>query len=468
MLTPPLNVSPAPARERGPGGEVVSRRGRRGTRVTAGALLGALVACAKMGAPPGGPPDLVPPSIVGTRPDSVGVYPDFKGNVEFIFDETVSEGSSPDFGNGNGDLERLVVLSPTAQVPRVSWERSRITVRPREGWRPNTVYRVELLPGITDLRHNRERRGTVITFSTGAPLPTDSVSGIAIDWTTRQPARQAVIQALLLPDSLPYLSQSDSSGRFVLAPLPHGRYLLSGFLDQNRNRRIDGRENWDTLGIAPAPAATGVLWLAPRDTVGPKVMAVSIRDSLLVEIQLSQPLDPAQVFDTANIVLRSLPDSSVIPVRALRTKLLDDSLVARARALADSIRADSVRRAHPDTGAHAVAPPARPVTPNPLPPVQLSGRGRREAKPPAPVDSTVLKLAQTRPPLGDRLMLRLLAPLRPEAKYSVEVRGIRNVNGVATATAMSGFAVPKARAVPDSTRRDSTRTAPVGTPRDST
>ena len=74
-------------------------------------------------------------------------------------------------------IERLVILSPSSRVPAVSWKRSRITVHPREGWRPNTVYRVELLPGVADLRNNRSQNGRVITFTTGAPLPTATSAG---------------------------------------------------------------------------------------------------------------------------------------------------------------------------------------------------------------------------------------------------------------------------------------------------
>ena len=46
-----------------------------------------------------------------------------------------------------------------------------LTVKPKEGWRPNRVYRVQLLPGLTDLRQNPSREGAVLTFSTGAPRP---------------------------------------------------------------------------------------------------------------------------------------------------------------------------------------------------------------------------------------------------------------------------------------------------------
>jgi hypothetical protein len=233
----------------------------------------------------------------------MAVIPDFDGNVEFIFDETVSEGSQPNLGRGNGDLERMVLISPSAGVPKVGWERSRITVRPRDGWKPNTVYRVELLPGVTDLRRNRDRSGQVITFTTGAPLPTDSVTGMVVDWTSRQPAKLATIELLLLPDSLAYRTQTDSSGKFRLAPLPHGSYLARGFIDQNRNAILDGREAWDSVGITPAPNAEVVLWLALHDTVGPRILELGARDSLTVEMQLTQAFDPYQTIDSSNVRL---------------------------------------------------------------------------------------------------------------------------------------------------------------------
>src|SRR6185295_4846337 len=93
----------------------------------------------------------------------------FHGDVEFRFDEVISEGSTASTGTGTGDLEKLILLSPTTRVPDVNWRRSRITVRPAEGWRADRVYRVELLPGVTDLRRNRSEEGKVVTFSTGGP-----------------------------------------------------------------------------------------------------------------------------------------------------------------------------------------------------------------------------------------------------------------------------------------------------------
>lgn len=421
-------------------------------------LAGSITACAKIAPPPGGPPDAAAPVLIATFPDSLGVYPGLTGNAEFIFDETVSEGGRASFGNGDGDLERMVLLSPDDKVPRVSWERSRIAVRPRDGWRPNTVYRIELLPGVTDLRRNRAKRGEVLTFTTGAPLPTDSVSGIVIDWTARQVARQALVEAVLLPDSLVYRTQTDSTGRFVLAPLPHGSYLVRSYVDQNKDRKIDGKEAWDSLPLTPAPASAGVWWLAERDTLPPRVTQTTPRDSLTFELQISQPFDPAQTFDTTNLQLFRLPDSTPVPILSFRPRALDDTIIARAKARADSIHADSVRRAHPDTAKQAPPPatPAQnPAAPPAAPPTQ-QGRGGRPAR--VVVDSEVIRLLASRPTLADRFVVRTAVPLPPQTKYAIQLVGVRSLSGF-SAPSRGRLEIPKPPPPPkertDSTRADS-------------
>src|SRR5688572_3081954 len=161
-----------------------------------------LLACARIEPPPGGPPDAAPPQLVRTTPDSLASLPDFSGDVEFSFDEVISEGSSPSQGTGTGDLEKLVLLSPTKEIPEVRWRRNRITVRPDEGWQRDRVYRVELLPGVADLRRNRLDSGAVVTFSTGAPAPRTRFEGVVVDWTSARPTPGALIVAMKLPDSL--------------------------------------------------------------------------------------------------------------------------------------------------------------------------------------------------------------------------------------------------------------------------
>jgi hypothetical protein len=229
--------------------------------------------------PPGGPPDATPPQLIRTSPDSFATLSDFGDEVEFVFDEVISEGGSPNRGTGTGDLERLIILSPTREVPSVRWRRNRITVRPDEGWQPDRVYRVELLPGITDLQRNRLARGALVTFSTGAPRPQTNFEGTVMDWRSGRPAPAALIVATLLPDSLPYRGVADSSGSFRLGPLPAGEYIVSGVLDENRNHLADPREAFDSVRVPRGRDSTVELWAFVHDTTLPRIRAVTPVDS---------------------------------------------------------------------------------------------------------------------------------------------------------------------------------------------
>lgn len=414
------------------GAELASRRPAF-TAFTALSAFSALLACARIEPPPGGPPDLAPPRLIATRPDSLATLGP-RGVAEFQFDEVISEGGAPNRGEGTGGLEKLVILSPTNAVPQVSWRRNRITVRPREGWRPNRVYRVQLLPGVTDLRNNRSAEGTVLTFTTGAPRPQTTLQGTVVDWTTSRPAAGALIVATLLPDSLPYRGVADSSGRFSLGPLPAGDYLLTGVLDQNQNQRQDGREAYGDARLQRGRSDAGELWTFVHDTNPPRIQTVTVDDSVSATVAFSQMLDPRQRLTPKDARLRLLPDSVPVAITSLLPKPLDDSLYRRAAAR-DSVPADT-------TEADSVSG-VRPGRPAP--------RGRA---PPT-------ELLTSRPPLFDRLVLRAPKPWAPGARLVLEIRGIRNVTGVA-GTAVGVLAVPeKAKPAPGDTaqrgqnRRDS-------------
>jgi hypothetical protein len=374
----------------------------------AGAALSLAAACAKIEPPPGGPPDTTPPRLVATSPDSLSVLPGFDADVEFRFDEVISEGGAANLGTGTGDLERLILLSPSGRVPEVRWRRNRITVRPREGWQPNRVYRVELLPGVMDLRNNRATaRGAsaVLTFTTGAPAPTARLRGIVFDWTTARPAPGALIEAVLMPDSLVYRFTADSAGGFALAPLPEGRYVVFGSLDQDRDRERDARELFDSATVATADTGRVELWAFPHDTAGPRIREAQVRDSVSATIVFSQPLLPGDSIAIAAVSLRRLPDSTAVAVASLAPELRETLATPDAPAA----RADTAA-ARPDTAA-------------------------------ARADTVTRPKAPSRPALSDRLVLRTLAPLPPGTRYLLTIRGVRNVNGVA-ADAVGTLIVP--------------------------
>ncbi len=394
--------------------------------------VAAALGCANIEPPPGGPPDQSPPFLVRTVPESLGVFPEFDGRVEFVFNEVVAEGQSPNLGLGSGTLERLIVLSPTDRVPKISWRHDRVTVKPREGWQPNRVYRVELLPGITDVERNRSDASAVVTFATGGDLPSDTLSGTLIDWVAGRLMTRGLVLATLMPDSLTYRAFTDSAGRFTIGPLPHGEYQVYGVVDRNNNTRLDRRESFDSLTIARGTSDIGSLWAIPHDTVGPRVGSIAIVDSLTVAITFNQHLDPYQRVDSSAVRVVLLPDSLPVPTLSLLPQPEHDSLYPRI-VPADTIQAaDSV--AAPDSLPRADS--AQADTLGLGGPVVDPGKGIAAA------DTALQSLLDERPKLFDRLILRLSAPLVPDGRYFLTTIGIRNVNGIEGEGGGAGFVVP--------------------------
>ena len=415
-------------------------------RATAVAVFALALACARIEPPPGGPPDKLAPKLASTRPDSMRILPDFDGAVEFVFNEVISEGGQPSEGLGTGDLERLVLLSPSNQVPVVQWQRNRIAVRPRDGWQPNRVYRVQLLPGVADVRNNRGAQSSVVTFTTGAPLPDFTLTGKAFDWSTSQPARGALLEAVLEPDSLVYKGATDSTGNYSLGPLPRGQYIVYATLDQNRNLRRDRREAFDSVRVAGDSGRANELWLFPHDTAPPKLQAPTVQDSMAIVLPFNQKLDPALRLDSSAVTILRLPDSTRLGVRSVLPPAIDDSI---QRASRPAMQPDSIARPEKRADSVPPAPGKRPaLVPAPdsakAAMAQLDSTLRRQTK----ADSGAKK--PSRPPLYERLVVRLSESLAPGGKYAVEVRGVRNVSG-ATGDSKAGFTVPERPRIPADT-----------------
>lgn len=365
----------------------------------------ALAACASQGDPPGGPPDSAPPVLVGILPESgaVSVRPE---RVEFRFDEVVSERPA-----GATSLEQLVLISPSDGLARVDWRRRSIAVRPRRDWKPNAVYTVTLLPGIADLRGNVMKGGASVIFATGPTIPKTRLAGILYDWVGGTAARSGAVEAIALPDSIVYVARTDTAGRFTLAHLPPGSYVLRAWIDANSNRELDPREAYDSAAVSLRDTASLTLLAFVHDTLPPRINTVQPVDSTTLRVEMNQPLDPTQAVDTTLFRLTGR-DSSRVPVRAVL------SAEAWDRARADSVaRADTTRRT-----------PARPT-------------------PAARRDSVVLP----RPVPISRFIVVSAVPLKPDSTYRLIAVEARNLLGRA-GTSARVFTMPRP-APTDTTRR---------------
>jgi Bacterial Ig-like domain len=424
-------------------------------RIAAGVLV-VLSGCASAGAPPGGPEDHAPPQIVALSPDSGETNVKIK-SVQFSFDEVVSDRPA----TSAGGLDGIFLISPRNGAAEVSWRRSKITVRPRNGFRPNTAYRITMLPGLVDLRGNIRRQTTTILFSTGNSFPPYGVRGTVFDWAAQRPVNGAYIEAISMKDtSLVYVTATDSAGIFDVGPLGADSYLVRALIDQNSNRAVDRGEKWDTLTVPVTTFVPNIeLDAIERDSLPPNIDNVTLIDSVTLRVTFDKPIDPALPLQPSLITLQRA-DSSQIEVTRVqwqaafdRIKLAADSVrradSTRAKARADSARADSAR-ARGDTTARRPAPP--PAAPPRAP-------GRQPPPPPKPKNPP--------PDRGIVITVPVASPFEPNTSYRVTTLGIRNLVGHAQ-TVSRQFTTPKPAPPPDSTAKppaaDSARRPPTAPP----
>lgn len=378
--------------------------GRQATRL---GLLIAVTACAVIEDPPGGPPDWTPPVLLSVVPDSGASVPDFDGAVRFQFDEVINESSG-------GGLDKMIEFSPRSEDLRVSWKRSAIEVKPKDGWMPGVVYQVALLPGVSDLRNNRMEAGGRVVFTTGAEIPDTRLEGTVLDWEDGRVGQRALVEAILLPDSLVYVGQADSVGEFSLAQLPRGEYLVLASIDGNNNRRRERREAFDSLRINLDTTAYHVFWAFVSDTTGPRVRQATAVDSMTIRVEFSQKLPPGPP-PTDALAVWALPDTVPVAIAAVYEATTFDSVQAAEREVAAAAAAEAAAAAADSAAATDSLAAEEAVE---TPPAVLAEDAAEAAAAPdttaAAADSTrALQLLAERPELSDILMIRVSAPLPP-------------------------------------------------------
>lgn len=434
----------------------VPTRGAPHAGVIAVALgLALLAGCASPGMPPGGPPDRDPPALLGTTPETLAVNVR-EPRIVFRFDEVVNERSSPGaastpasgspssggagggFGGGLGggfsggfgggamggeaSLAVMFAISPSDGRERVRWRREAIEIEPRGGFRPNTTYRIILLPGLGDLRGNPRKEATTLLFSTGPALATGTIDGVVFDWVGGKPAAGARLEAFAPGDTtFRWRTRADSSGRFTLPTLGPGRYLLRGWVDQNQNGQVDGREAFDTATVALDDTATRTLYAFEHDTIGPRIESVELVDSTALRLKFDRAPAP-DWSPLATTVTLQRADSSQVAVDPLLPAMLFDSLRAERAAQADTTARDTTVIADSAAASTERSPSRAAPAPARVGPPSTRATAPRDTTPaiPAPViDRPVPVLSWVVP---------LRAPLTP-GLYRLKVSEVRGLTG---------------------------------------
>ena len=417
---------------------------------SAAAVLAGAYACASAGPPPGGPPDAAPPQIVSITPKSMTEGAKIE-DIEIKFDEVISE-----VPKGGQDLTGLVFISPRVRNTDVSWHRDRITIHPKGGWKPNTVYSVQVSSGIQDLRNNTIDSSITVVFSTGGPIPNTNITGVAFDWVAGRAAVKALIEAIA-KDSTIYQVLSDSVGRFNLRHAPPGEYAVRAVIDRNANRVLDPTEGFDTVRVLLTERADVELYAFPHDTVGLRVSEVKAepQDSLRVlKVTFDKPLAPDQELVPSQFTIKR-GDSSVVGVTLVQSvtqRAVDDSL--RQKAKADSTAAANLAKTDTSAAARARADTlARRRTADSIAAVERAAREARRlalVRGGRPVEQDTTKPPKMkRPTVSPDVYITLAEALRPGTPYRLFVTNVRSLSGTVKSPER-GFVTPRAPEKKDS------------------
>ncbi|HUH12523.1 MAG TPA: Ig-like domain-containing protein, partial [Longimicrobiales bacterium] len=273
----------------------------------AAALAVLAAACASAQPPPGGEEDQRAPRIVEVWPEPFASITELERPAVFRFDERISE---------RGADDAAILVSPRTGRFDIERGRREIRVEPVGGWRPETVYRVVLLPGVRDLFGNERTEPAELVFSTGPIIPNTAIAGTVVDRITGRAVAGALVEAVRLPDSLTHVALTDSAGFFAIRHAPPAEYGLRAFRDVNRNRALDGFEERGeellVLGVSDTAVVTLAL-LAPDSTPARLAQATAV-DSLAVRLLFDDYLDPDRPPADLRAWLFQLPDTVAVPV----------------------------------------------------------------------------------------------------------------------------------------------------------
>lgn len=410
--------------------------------------------------------------VIATTPSTFAVLPDLSAQIRFDFDERISERAA------GGTLDDAIVVSPRPPGLRVHHERRSLVIDVDGGLQSDRVYRVTLLPIVSDMFGNTMTDPFELVFSTGpVPIPT-TVAGIVWDRITGRGVADYEVRATgTVGDSAQYLAMTDEAGVFALRFLPTtidvpegrvGRFQLTAFEDRNRDGTVGSMEvQGSRVGLVPE-ADTLILDIAvlQPDTTPAQITSVTALDSITILIELDDYLDPD--FSLAGVAVTVLDADSVSVAAA--SVFHEHEYVAYAEAVADSLAvldstdtvardalaaeaaaedstvaeepgdmivADTVRIVDPEV-VNAPAEDAveagqvTPAPPRRVAPIALNGGPTARPRPP---DPGATPTRGSTGPAGERLPSRqivaiLAETLVPNSPYELIVGSVRNIAAV--------------------------------------
>ena len=196
----------------------------------------AMVACASIGSPDGGPYDETPPVFLGSTPEpfALGVK---EKRVALEFDEFVKIEKA---------AEKVVVSPPQIVPPLIKTSGKKIVVELDDSLKANTTYSIDFSDAIVDNNEGNPLGNFAFLFSTGEQIDTLAVSGTVLDASTLEPIKGILVglhsshaDSAFTSQPFDRVSRTDADGRFTIRGIAPGSYRAYALQDANQNFMFD-------------------------------------------------------------------------------------------------------------------------------------------------------------------------------------------------------------------------------------
>ena len=224
-------------------------------------VVPALMSCANIGNPEGGPRDYTPPVMLRSNPAPGTV--NFKGKkIEISFDEIV---------NIKDQNTRVVVSPAPKEQPVIRALGKKVTVEFQDELEPNTTYVIDFTDAIEDNNEGNVLDGFSFAFSTGDHVDSLQVSGMVLRASDLEPMKNVLVglhsnfdDSAFTTLPLERVSRTNSRGEFTLRNLAPGNYHIFALRDADGDYKMACTEDIAFLDRVIVPSASE---FSSQDTV---------------------------------------------------------------------------------------------------------------------------------------------------------------------------------------------------------
>ena len=196
----------------------------------------ALVSCANMASPNGGPYDEQPPKFVSSTP--APYQTGYKGKrVEILFDELIQI---------EKPSENVIITPPQKELPSIQVMGKKIRVELKDTLKPDMTYTIDFTNSVSDNNEKNVFENFSFAFSTGETIDSLEISGTLLNAANLEPMPGIMVGLHADPadsafTTTPFLrtSKTNDRGRFTIRNIAEGTYRLYALKDANRDYLFD-------------------------------------------------------------------------------------------------------------------------------------------------------------------------------------------------------------------------------------